>query len=67
MSSTTVRSVHYTCDPYSVFLAWHGDSSPPKVRPVVGQDEQAFGSQPCLISRPSCGAPGTLGIGGLAG
>lgn len=30
MSSTTVRSVHYTCDPYSVFLAWHGDSSPQK-------------------------------------
>lgn len=30
LSSTTVRSVHYTCDPSSVFGAWHGDSHPPK-------------------------------------
>lgn len=30
VSSTTVRSVHYTCDPSSVFGAWHGDSHPPK-------------------------------------
>lgn len=29
-SSTTVRSVHYTCDPSSVFGAWHDDSHPPK-------------------------------------
>lgn len=65
MPSTTVRSVHYTCDPSSAFLLGMAIPILPQKRSDQweGKISKLLAIQLCLVSRPSCSALGTLGIG----